>query len=146
MTVVAFDSGTPQQMLTQLLGISKIDRLEAISAVDNGLDVDAFERVAEALSITEKRLAELLRISPSTLARRKRGGSLSLDESERLYRVAFLLERAVQVLGSLDAARRWLDTDKRALADTTPLVFARTEPGAREVEDLLGRIEYGLPS
>ena len=35
---------------------------------------------------------------------------------------------------------------KRALGGATPLGFARTEPGVREVEDLLGRIEYGIPS
>lgn len=115
-------------------------------AVDEGLSVAAFERVAQSLNFTEKRLAHQLRITPSTLARRKRTGSLSVDESERLYRVAFLLERSAQVLGDLEAARRWLTTSKRALAEKTPLAFARTEPGAREVEDLLGRIEYGIPS
>ena len=117
-----------------------------VDAVDEGLDVTAFERVAENLDITEKRLAELLRINTSTLARRKRSGSLSVDESERLYRVAFLLERSTQVMGSLEAAQRWLREGKRALGGESPLVYARTEPGAREVEDLLGRIEYGIPS
>ena len=80
------------------------------------------------------------------MARRKRSESLSCEESERLYRIAFLVERAVQVLGSLENAQRWLDTSKRALGGVTPLVLAKIEPGAREVEDLLGRIEYGIPS
>ena len=96
--------------------------------------------------MTEKRLAELLRINTSTLARRKHIGRLSCEESERLYRIAFLIERAAQVLGDLEGAQRWLDTAKRALGGVSPLVFAKTEPGAREVEDLLGRIEYGIPS
>lgn len=117
-----------------------------VAAVDEGLDIAAFERVAESLGVAEKRLAELLRINTSTLARRKRAGSLSVDESERLYRVAFLLERSTQVLGDPAAARRWLSTGKRALGGESPLGFARTEPGAREIEDLLGRIEYGIPS
>ncbi len=80
------------------------------------------------------------------LARRKRSERLSNAESERLYRIAFLIARAVQVLGSLEGAQHWLDTGKRALGGATPLAFAKTEPGAREVEDLLGRIEYGIPS
>lgn len=137
---------TPQELLTQLLGLHPGDRLQVIEAVAQGLEVSAFERVAAALGVTEKRLAELLRIKPSTLACRKRIGRLSSEESERLYRMAFLVEQAVQVLGSLDGARRWLTTDKRALGGVSPLVFAKTEPGAREVEDLLGRIEYGIPS
>ena len=137
---------SPQDLLTQLLGLNKGNCLQVIEAVANGLDVSAFERVAAALSMTEKRLAALLRITPSTLARRKRSERLSREESERLYRIAFLVERAVQVLGSLENAQRWLDTSKRALGGVTPLVFAKIEPGAREVEDLLGRIEYGIPS
>jgi len=137
---------SPHDLLTQLLGLNQDNRLQVIEAVAEGLDISAFERVAAALGVTEKHLAELLRIKPSTQARRQRSGKLSRDESERLYRIAFLVERAVQVLGSLEVAQRWLDTRKRALGGATPLVLAKTEPGAREVEDLLGRIEYGIPS
>ncbi len=31
-----------------------------------------------------------------------------------------------------------------ALAGRKPIEFARTEVGAREVEDLIGRLEYGV--
>jgi len=138
-------SALATQELHYLLNLNeKTDTL--VDAVDEGLDISAFERVAEILGVTEKRLAELLRINTSTLGRRKRNGSLSVDESERLYRIAFLLERSTQVMGDLEAAQRWLSTGKRALGGESPLVYARTEPGAREIEDLLGRIEYGIPS
>ena len=32
----------------------------------------------------------------------------------------------------------------RALGGATPLDFAKTEPGAREVENVLGRLEHGV--
>ena len=134
---------TSREALGYLLGVGQ---LQVVEAVDKGLEVTAFERVAKALAMTEKQLGELLRITPSTLARRKRSGTLSVEESERLYRIAFLLERSLQVLGRLEAAQHWLDSPKRALGGMAPLAFAKTEPGAREVEDLLGRIEYGIPS
>ena len=147
MTIAASNvTSNPYNVLSHLLGLTAGNRLTVVEAVDEGLKIEAFERVAATLGVTEKHLAELLRITPSTLARRKRGGSLSVEESERLYRMAFLTERAVQVLGELEAARRWLSTTKRALGGETPLTFSRTEPGVREVEDLLGRIEYGIPS
>lgn len=133
-----------QELYTLLDLNKKTDTL--VQAVDGGLNIAAFERVAESLGVTEKRLSEILRINTSTLARRKRAGSFSVDESERLYRIAFLLERSIQVMGNLEAAQRWLSTSKRALGGESPLSFARTEPGAREVEDLLGRVEYGIPS
>ena len=42
--------------------------------------------------------------------------------------------------------RQWLNTELPALNSRTPLDFARTEQGAREVENLIGRIEHGIVS
>lgn len=39
---------------------------------------------------------------------------------------------------------QWLQTPQPGLADQQPLAFARTEIGARAVEDLIGRLEHGV--
>jgi putative toxin-antitoxin system antitoxin component (TIGR02293 family) len=54
--------------------------------------------------------------------------------------------RAVELLESEHHARRWLASPQFGLAGSVPLQFADTEVGAREVENLLGRIEYGVYS
>ena len=46
--------------------------------------------------------------------------------------------------GDQGAARRWLRKPQRALGDNTPLAMSRTEVGAAEVENLIGRLEYGV--
>ena len=43
-------------------------------------------------------------------------------------------------------ARQWLNAPQFGLGGAIPLEYAGTEVGAREVEDLLGRIEYGVYS
>ena len=43
-----------------------------------------------------------------------------------------------------ERAHRWLKEPQRGLGNRTPLSLLGTEAGAREVEDLLGRIEYGV--
>jgi putative toxin-antitoxin system antitoxin component (TIGR02293 family) len=43
-------------------------------------------------------------------------------------------------------AAEWLRAPNLALGDVAPLAMADTELGAREVDDLLGRIEYGVYS
>ena len=53
---------------------------------------------------------------------------------------------AVQALGTTQHARTWLAAPQHGLGGAIPLDYARTEVGAREVEDLLGRIEYGVYS
>jgi putative toxin-antitoxin system antitoxin component (TIGR02293 family) len=54
--------------------------------------------------------------------------------------------RAVEVLESEEGARRWLNSPQVGLGGEIPLDYAQTEVGAREVEDLLGRIEFGVYS
>jgi putative toxin-antitoxin system antitoxin component (TIGR02293 family) len=58
-------------------------------------------------------------------------------------RFARLLGKAVEVMGNEEAGREWLTTPAFGLGGAIPLDYAETEAGAREVENLLGRIEYG---
>ena len=104
----------------------------------------AFYQLQEKLGVTARALAAVAGIADRTLTRRRKEGRLQTDESDRLLRVGSLFDRAVEVLGSEDAARTWLKTPRSALDDRSPLESADTEPGAREVEDLLGRIEHGV--
>ena len=63
-----------------------------------------------------------------------------------MVRFARLLGKAVGVLESEENARQWLSSPQFGLGGAIPLEYARTEVGAREVENLLGRIEYGVYS
>ena len=59
---------------------------------------------------------------------------------------ARLMRQAVKVFGAEAEAREWLNTPQFGLGGAVPLDYAETEIGAREVENLLGRIEYGVYS
>ena len=54
--------------------------------------------------------------------------------------------KAVEVMESEKNARQWLTAPQFGLGGAVPLEYAETEVGAREVEDLLGRIEQGVYS
>jgi len=102
-------------------------------------------RFHKASGLAIGRIADLVGIPPRTLMRRKAAGRLRSDESERLLRVARVFEQAVELFeGDTDAARRWLITARKELDEHAPLEYARTEIGAREVEDLMGRLEHGV--
>jgi putative toxin-antitoxin system antitoxin component (TIGR02293 family) len=121
--------------------------LEAAAFVRAGLPFSAVGRFQRASGFTLDRVKRAVRISEGTFARRKRSGRLSPAESERLLRVSRLFERAAALYdGDRDGAREWLETPIPALGDQRPLDLAQTEPGAREVEDLIGRIEHGVVS
>ena len=65
--------------------------------------------------------------------------------SKRLLRLSSLFEKCVDLYeGDVAAAVNWLTSPKKALNRQTPLLYARTELGAREVEDLIGRLDHGI--
>lgn len=122
------------------------DPATLIAAVKAGLDARVFVDLSHRLGVSEARLASVAGIAPTTLGRRKRAGALAQDESERVLRLASLLEHATRAFGDEADAADWLRSSNVALGGVAPLDLADTELGAREVDDLLGRLEHGVYS
>lgn len=115
-----------------------------IARIRDGMPMAEFDALAAWLELPGDQLAPLLGISRATLHRRRKSGHLESPESERIVRFARLMGRSVEVLGDEPAAREWLRTPAVAFHGESPLSFADTEVGAREVEYLLGRLEHGV--
>ena len=124
--------------------VSEGAEVPVIQRVREGLEMGEFQALREMLEVTEERLAGLLGMSRATLHRRKKAGRLDRSESDRLVRYARLLSHAAAALGGLEGARSWLAAPAIAFHGETPLDYADTEIGAREVDALLGRIEHGV--
>jgi putative toxin-antitoxin system antitoxin component (TIGR02293 family) len=114
------------------------------SAVRKGLPFSAFETVLREVDLPQKQLSTILGIPTRTIARRKEIRQLTAAESDRLYRVARVAVHAASVLGDMDKARAWLKRPNRGLGDEVPLSLLDTDIGARQVEDVLVRLEYGI--
>lgn len=115
-----------------------------VERIREGLPLAEFISLHELLAIPEEELGRLLGMSPATLNRRKKGSHLTSPESERVVRFARLFGLAYEVFESDEAAREWLKTINPGTANEAPLAYADTEFGAREVENLLGRIDHGV--
>ena len=119
---------------------------QQIGRIQAGLSFRAVQNLQKALDIPLETVASVLGMSRATLHRRKLQGKIDEDESEKLVRYQRLLKKAEDVFGDGKSAREWLMHKQAGLGNTVPLDFARTEIGAREVENLLGRLEYGVYS
>lgn len=117
-----------------------------IKLLKAGLAVQELEALRSSLELPMDRLAPMLGISKATLHRRKAAGRLDPAESDRVVRFARLMGQAIGVLENEQNARLWLTSPQFGLGGAVPLAYAETEVGAREVEDLLGRIEHGVYS
>ncbi len=113
------------------------------AAIREGFPQPVVEEVMRSAHLTLKELAASLDLSPRSLQRRRSQGRLARHESDRLYRLAHIVALAKRSLGDEARATRWLRRPNRALGGATPLELVDTEPGARAVEKVLGRIAYG---
>src|SRR5271165_2656065 len=127
------------------LGLGARNTAELMQQIRRGFSFETLQTLEFHSGLALSLLASIIGIPERTLARRKAAGKLAPDESERLLRISNLFEKCVELFeGDVTAAAHWLTTPKKALNQETPLMYARTEFGAREAEDLIGRLEHGV--
>ncbi len=119
---------------------------ELIALIRAGLPVSELDALQNILDVPIEKLAPKLGISKATLHRRKAAGQLEPDESDRVVRFARLMGMAIEVFENEKAARAWMSSPQVGLGGETPLEYATTELGAREVQNLLGRIDQSVYS
>lgn len=76
----------------------------------------------------------------------KRRVRLSPAESERTERLARVIAAAEYAWNNQEDARAWLTKRHVELGRRSPLEMAMTELGARQVEELVDRLVYGIPA
>jgi putative toxin-antitoxin system antitoxin component (TIGR02293 family) len=133
-------------MTEALFGSYPLDNdLEMARLVSVGLPVAAVKKLGAALGMRPAKVGPLVNINEKTLERRLQSGArLKPAESERVARLMRIIALATIVLESQSNARDWLQRPLKVLAGKTPLELTTTEPGAREVEHALGRLEHGV--
>lgn len=118
--------------------------LDWVRAVQSGLPANAVDAIASELGFTSTEIEKLV-IPRRTLAhRRANHQSLTRDESDRLARIARVALWAHETFGERDKAIAWLRRPNRALQGSRPIDLLDTDDGARLVEQVIGRLAYGV--
>jgi putative toxin-antitoxin system antitoxin component (TIGR02293 family) len=113
------------------------------TAIREGFPHSAVESFLASSGLSMQEIASSLDLSLRSLQRRRHEKRLARYESDRLYRLARLVALAEYFLGDHDIAIRWMRRPNHALGGVAPLSIVDTELGARQVENVLGRIGYG---
>jgi len=128
----------------QLIGRKIESEADVLALVRKGLPARA------AVGFAEKRVVDLKLIAPESTLRRRvyHNQLLTVDESERMMRLARITSLAESLFGDEATASNWLVTPRSLLPEEksiSPLALAITESGARIVESVLLRVEHGMP-
>ncbi|GLU51086.1 antitoxin Xre/MbcA/ParS toxin-binding domain-containing protein [Dyadobacter frigoris] len=105
------------------------------------------DTVSQMVKLTDNEMAYLLGMTPRNLHRIAPDKRLGTDASERLLLLKNILIHALDTFEGKEAIiRNWLRTPISELNDQTPLQMMDTVTGFSLVDDVLGRLDYGLPA
>ena len=139
-----FETTAPRPQYTDALGLGVPDTPSLIQQVTQGLPYAALERLQRRYALATRDITEVI-LPLRTLTRRRISGRLTAEESDRVLRVARLMHRATTLFNNdPEAAKAWMTSAHSSFGGAVPLALAKTEVGAREVEDALLRIEDGV--
>ncbi len=122
-------------------------RLEVHEAIVGGLPARALVNVMASLqALRQEDVAKALGVSVRTYQRilEEPSALLSTDQSGRAWKFAEIVARAIDVFGGAEQAVAWLQGEATALDGRQPIELLRTPSGTELVEQLLGRLEYGV--
>ncbi len=112
--------------------------------VEKGVPLSALDEFSKYSDIPVKSLLDVVIPARTLKHRRERKEPLSIDESDRLARVARLYEFTVRVFGNPEKARQWLLTPFDQFQGRSALDLLRTGAGAQVVEETLYQIDEGV--
>jgi putative toxin-antitoxin system antitoxin component (TIGR02293 family) len=131
---------------SRVLGKMVKSVLDLNDAVERGLPKATLRIVVQhVFADAADQRALMHRIVPEATYKRRRD-RLSPAESERTERLARVIAIAEDVWQDSEQARRFLTTPHPEIGGKTPVEAALTELGARQAEEVMARIVYGLPT
>ncbi len=111
--------------------------------VKNGISASVIKSLIKSSVLTKEDVSMI--ISPRTFERRTQHDDvLKTEEVDGIIRLLRVRAHAVRLFEDTGLADEWLRTPNPALGGECPIEMARMDIGAREVEDVLTRLEHGI--
>ena len=134
------------------LGQKVKSRIDFDALIKKGIPLGVISHIKREFNLPDEVIARIIGVSPRTVSRRRRTVKipakerLSPVESDRVYRFARIVAIAEDIFEDKKEALEWLNNPQYGLGGRVPFDMLQTDAGAREVEELLLRIDYGVIS
>jgi putative toxin-antitoxin system antitoxin component (TIGR02293 family) len=125
--------------------IMAIANLSSDTLAPNALRYQTLEQKAELFQLDSSLKEQIFGIPIKTQARlRKENAVLNPLVADRFNRFNRITQQTIDLFEDTKKALEWLQTPKNSLAGITPLAALSTDEGAKQVEEILYRTEYGI--
>ena len=111
--------------------------------IGRGLTYKAVQPLVTFLNLSTEAIAEMAGVSQRTVSRWDDDTVIGVLPSKNLVMVDTLVHRGIDVFGSENAFKDWLQQPNNALGDERPIDLLTTPYGTELVEDAVGAMEYG---
>lgn len=124
------------------------------TVVMKGVPKKALDKVVSRIAVRDKRNGRVMETRTAGLkwkivprpTYQKPGNTLNLQASETVERIARLVAMANTAFESDEATARFMSEPHPELGGESPFEVALTEPGGRQVEEVIERGLHGLPA
>lgn len=138
-------AASPSWSLKRLLSARQHHWHQLSQNLHAGLSFRIVSELQILLGLNLAQIADYLNIADRTLMLRKKKGKLNATESDRLYRLIYLVQQSLFLMDNhLPAIKAWWMQPCRGLGDRIPWQEAKTEAGARAIERLIGQLIHGV--
>jgi putative toxin-antitoxin system antitoxin component (TIGR02293 family) len=124
------------------LGTDVFSDADLARVVHRGIHLKVLDHLARA-GFSKQEIYALVIPARTWRHRAARKEPLTIEESDRVVRLARVQATAEDVFGDKPKANRWLREPLGVLDNKSPLDLAQTESGARLIEQLLAKIDWG---
>lgn len=140
------DGGCAEEARWARLGIpAQGDAL--LTLIRAGFPFCALEHVGHEFQLTPKQLRERLKISASTLRRRRQSGRFTPGESDQLFQLVVVLTRVYALFeDDVAQAQEWMGKPVYGLGGRCANDMLGTEVERHALLTLVGQIEHGVLS
>lgn len=115
-----------------------------ISLIKSGVSRQSLDDLIAATGLSLSELADCMHMTERTLRNYTPQTRLGPEQSERAIEIANLYEKGTETFGSLQAFKKYMDSEVMALGGKKPKAFLDTSVGIEFLKDELGRIQYGV--
>lgn len=116
-------------------------RGNAVAAIRIGFPATLIGDAGQYFEVPLERIVSILRL-PAATARTlsRRGALMDASASERLWRLADVMDLAREVFHTEQHAKAWMRAPNRSFHDAAPMDYLDTEPGAIAARQLLNAL------
>jgi putative toxin-antitoxin system antitoxin component (TIGR02293 family) len=118
--------------------------IDLINLAREGVKKDSLKSLNNYLGITMEQMATLLGTTYRNLHRKDANEILDNSKTEKAIELATFARRGVQVIGSEEGFKSWLQSPIKSLSNKKPLDYLDTTFGIQMVLKILGRLEQGV--